>query len=353
MAMAWSDAVDSHRSPGPSTRARRRRAWARRSSARPLTNKCGRSSCGSAATAGRRHVGVAARVLVNCGGLYADAVDDAARGPLTFAVAPRRGDCVILDARGPLASLGALARPSACRSANWDERLRVAHGPRRRDRRAHGRALLGGTVPADDPLQKPKRPGASGKTGARRLELRRDSRPLRRLRPGARDQSDYIIRRDGARHCGGHPVDSLTASWPSASRRWRWSRRCCPAARCPRCGAALPSLDELRASYGAIRVRARCPSPASASRSLTRRQHGLSRRRAECAAAPASRQRRGGGPGTRGRVAGPRADGVERIVGGRTNDMFRVVDDEGVSVLVRVYGGGGPRHRPGAGGGDV
>ena len=27
-------------------------------------------------------------------------------------------------------------------------------------------------------------------------------------------------------------------------------------------------------------------------------------------------------------------------MGGRTNDMFRVVDDEGVSVLVRVYGGG-------------
>ena len=53
-----------------------------------------------------------ARVLVNCGGLYADAVDATLRaGRSTFAVAPRRGDYVILDARGPLASLGALARP--------------------------------------------------------------------------------------------------------------------------------------------------------------------------------------------------------------------------------------------------
>ena len=52
-----------------------------------------------------------ARVLVNCGGLYADAVDATLRaGRPTFAVAPRRGDYVILDARGPLASLGALAR---------------------------------------------------------------------------------------------------------------------------------------------------------------------------------------------------------------------------------------------------
>ena len=54
-----------------------------------------------------------------------------------------------------------------------------------------------------------------------------------------------------------------------------------------------------------------------------------------------------------GELRGRAPTSVERIVGGSTNDMFRVVDDEGVSVLVRVYGGRGPWHRPGAGGGDV
>ena len=41
-----------------------------------------------------------------------------------------------------------------------------------------------------------------------------------------------------------------------------------------------------------------------------------------------------------GELRGRAPTRVERIVGGRTNDMFRVVDDAGVAVLVRVYGGG-------------
>ena len=82
-----------------------------------------------------------------------DDVDATLRsGRSTFAVAPRRGDYVILDARGPLASLGALARPVG--GVPLGELGRGAYAWRT----VHGDVIVGPTaepysertVPADD-----------------------------------------------------------------------------------------------------------------------------------------------------------------------------------------------------------
>ena len=152
-----------------------------------------------------------ARVLVNCGGLYADAVDATLRsGRSTFAVAPRRGT----GDSGRAGPARVVRRPRAARRRRparrtGTRRLRVAHGPRRRDRRAHGRALLGKDRARRRSLFTSRSdPVASGKTGARRLELRRDSRPLRRAAPG-RQGPERLHYPEGrrARHRGGHPVD--------------------------------------------------------------------------------------------------------------------------------------------------
>merc|ERR1712091_579352 len=71
------------------------------------------------------------------------------------------------------------------------------------------------------------------------------------LRPGARDQSDYIIKRDGARvTVAGIRSTGLTASLAIGERALALVEEVLPrcAVPAPR-GFALPSLDELRASY--------------------------------------------------------------------------------------------------------
>ena len=288
-----------------------------------------------------------ARVLVNCGGLYADAVDATLRsGRSTFAVAPRRGDYVILDARGPLASLGALARPVG--GVPLGELGRGAYAWRT----VHGDVIVGPTaepysertVPADDHSSKAE---ATLLRAAKRALGVSSFDSIRGryvgLRPGARDQSDYIIRRDGARvTVAGIRSTGLTASLAIGERALALVEEVLPAARCPRRGA---SRCRRSTSCGrptrATRVRARCPSPASASRTHPQTRFGLCR--AVAPKAPRLQRHVNSAEAALSLVEelrGRAPTSVERIVGGRTNDMFRVVDDEGVSVLVRVYGGG-------------
>ena len=289
-----------------------------------------------------------ARVLVNCGGLYADAVDATLRaGRSTFAVAPRRGDYVILDARGPLASLGALARPVG--GVPLGELGRGAYAWRT----VHGDVIVGPTaepysertVPADDHSSKAE---ATLLRAAKRALGVSSFDSIRGryvgLRPGARDQSDYIIRRDGARvTVAGIRSTGLTASLAIGERALALVEEVLPrcAVPAPR-GFALPSLDELRASYegdtsaGTVLI--------SGERvAVTHPQTRFGLCRAVAPKAPRLQRHVNSAEAALSLVEelrGRAPTSVERIVGGRTNDMFRVVDDEGVSVLVRVYGGG-------------
>ena len=289
-----------------------------------------------------------ARVLVNCGGLYADAVDATLRsGRSTFAVAPRRGDYVILDARGPLASLGALARPVG--GVPLGELGRGAYAWRT----VHGDVIVG---PTAEPYSERTVPADDHSSKAEAILLRAAKRALGvssfdsirgryvGLRPGARDQSDYIIRRDGARvTVAGIRSTGLTASLAIGERALALVEEVLPrcAVPAPR-GFALPSLDELRASYegdtsaGTVLI--------SGDRvDVTHPQTRFGLCRAVAPKAPRLQRHVNSAEAARalvGELRGRAPTSVERIVGGRTNDMFRVVDDEGVSVLVRVYGGG-------------
>jgi thiamine kinase-like enzyme len=289
-----------------------------------------------------------ARVLVNCGGLYADAVDATLRaGRSTFAVAPRRGDYVILDARGPLASLGALARPVG--GVPLGELGRGAYAWRT----VHGDVIVG---PTAEPYSERTVPADDHSSEAEATLLRAAKRALGvssfdsirgryvGLRPGARDQSDYIIRRDGARvTVAGIRSTGLTASLAIGERALALVEEVLPrcAVPAPR-GFALPSLDELRASYegdtsaGTVLI--------SGERiAVTHPQTRFGLCRAVAPKAPRLQREVDGAEAALSLVEelrGRAPTSVERIVGGRTNDMFRVVDDEGVAVLVRVYGGG-------------
>ena len=127
----------------------------------------------------------------------------------------------------------------------------MAHGPRRSVIVAtHGRALLGKDRARRRSLFESRSdPLASGKTGARRLRF--DAHEDEVICARARDQSDYIIRRDGARvTVAGIRSTGLTASLAIGERALALVEEVLPRCAVPTPqGFALPSLDELRASY--------------------------------------------------------------------------------------------------------
>jgi glycerol-3-phosphate dehydrogenase len=283
-----------------------------------------------------------ARVLVNCGGLWADDVDSTLRGrrPPKFEVAPRRGDFVVLGASDlsiacpvggvPLGEWGRGAY--AWRTVHGD----VIVGPT-------AEPYAGRTVPADD--RSATAEAALLRTARRALGVVSFAGICGRyvgLRPGTKDQSDYVIRRDGAFvTVAGIRSTGLTASLAIGERALALVEEVLPlcASVDPR-GFALPSLSELRASYegderaGSVRI-------GDERVSVTHPQTRFGLCRAQSADAPRVPRRVDGAEAALAVVRELLNHGksVKRVVGGRTSDMFRV-SDEDVSVLVRVYGGG-------------